>query len=95
MSVTANDVVIYGAASIAENDSDAHGGAIATTVRYIFGDAALANSPIASGGDGTLRYNSTNNADSAVDVTVTGRNVGGSIVSETKALGNSGVLVTG
>ena len=95
MSVTANDVVIYGAADIAENDSDVHGGAVATAVRYIFGDAALVNSPIASGGDGTLRYNSTNNADSAVGVIVTGRNVGGSIVSETGTLGNSGVVTTG
>lgn len=95
MSIVASDIVIYGASSQAENDSDAHGGAISTAVRYIFADAALANAPAASGGDGTLRYNSTNDGDSSVDVTVTGRNAGGSIVSETKTLGNSGVVVTG
>jgi hypothetical protein len=95
MSVTANDIVIYGAVSRAENDSDAHGGDILTSSRYIFGDAALANSPAASGGDGTLRYLSTNDADNGVDVTVYGRNLGGSLVNETRTLANSGVVQTG
>jgi hypothetical protein len=95
MSVTANDIVVYGAANIAEDDSNTHGGAVATSKRYIFGDAALANNPAASGGDGTLRYNSTNNADNGVNVVVHGRNLGGSLVSETGTLGNSGVVQTG
>jgi hypothetical protein len=95
MSIVASDIVVYGAANIAEDDSNTHGGAIATTTRYIFGDATLVNAPAASGGDGTLLYNSTNNTDNGITVTAYGRNVGGSLVSEAKTLGNSGVAVTG
>lgn len=95
MSVTANDIVVYGADNIAENDSDVHGGAIDTSVRYIFGDATLANNPAASGGDGTLRYYSVNDSGNGVNITAYGRNLGGSLVSETKILGNSGVAITG
>jgi len=95
MSVTVDQIVVYGAANIAENNTSGHGGAIDTSKRYIFGDHLLANNPAASGGDGTLRYYSTNNADNGVDVTITGRNTGGSIVTETKTLANSGVVQTG
>ncbi len=95
MSVTSEQIVVYGAANIAENNTSGHGGTIDTSKRYIFGDHILANNPAASGGDGTLRYFSTNNADSGTDVTVTGRNLGGSIVSETRTLANSGVVQTG
>jgi hypothetical protein len=95
MSIVASEVVIYGAINIAENDGDSHGGAISTSTRYIFGDANLANAPAASGGDGTLRYLSTNDGDNGTSINVVGRNLGGSLVGETRTLGNSGVAVTG
>ena len=95
MSIVSTDIVVYGAANVAENDSDAHGGAISTSKRYIFGDATLVNNPAASGGDGTLRYYGTNDSGTGVVITVYGRNVGGSLVSETGTLGNSGVVQTG
>jgi len=85
MSVTASDIIIYGAANIAESNSGTQGGAIDTTVRYIFDDATLVNDPTASGGSGALVYVSDNAGDT-MNITVTGREASGSIVSETKAL---------
>lgn len=95
MSVTSSDLKFYMAASHPSGDAGTVGGAIDTTVRCLFDDATLANAPNASGGDGTLRYKSTNNADNGTTVTIYGRNAAGSLVSEAKNLGNSGVVVTG
>jgi hypothetical protein len=76
-------------------DTGTVGGAIDLTRRILFEDSALCNAPAASGGDGTLRYQSTNDADSGVTVTVYGRNVAGSLVEEAKDVGDSGVSTTG
>lgn len=43
MPVSITDIVIYGAASVAEADGATHGGAIDTTRRYVFSDSTLAN----------------------------------------------------
>ena len=88
MSIASTDIVIYGAANIAENDSNTQGGAIDTTIRYIFDDADLVNDPTTDGGDGTLIYVSDNAGDN-MNITVTGRDISGSIVSETKAINNT------
>lgn len=91
MSVIASDLVVYGAANIAESDSGTQGGAIDTTVRYVFDSASLVNDPTASGGDGELTVVSSNGADT-MNITVTGRNAGGSIVSQTIALNGTTVV---
>lgn len=95
MSVTSTDLKFYASANMPSGDSGTVGGAIDTTRRVLFEDSALANSPAASGGDGTLRYLSTNNADSGATVTIYGRNAAGSLIEEAKDVGNSGVVVTG
>lgn len=95
MSVTSTDLRFFAAANMVSGDSGTVGGAIDITREVIFDDATLANTPTASGGDGTLRYESTNNADSGVTVTVYGRNTAGSLIEEARDVGNSGVDVTG
>lgn len=95
MSVIASDLVFYASAGMVSGDSDTVGGAIDLTREIIFDDAVLCNSPAASGGDGTLRYVATNDADNGVTVNVRGRNSEGSLVEEAKDVGNSGVDVTG
>ena len=95
MSVVASDIVIYGAANIQETDSGTMGGAIATTVRYIFDDATLANDPTASAGDGTLKAVSSSASDITQVITVTGRNAGGSIVTDTFTLNGTTVVAGG
>ena len=96
MPITSSDIKIYaGDSGIPENSGDPCGGAMSTATRLIFGDAALANAPAASGGDGTFSCNSTNNADNGVTVTVYGRNPAGSLINEAETLGNSGVAVDG
>lgn len=86
MSVTASDLVIYGSASMPENDVDSAGGAIATTTRVIPDSASLMNAP-----GGLIEMVSDNLADT-MNVTITGRNAAGSIVSETKALNGTTVV---
>jgi len=95
MSVTSTDLKFYASENMPSGDSGTVGGAIDITRRVLFEDSALANNPAASGGDGTLRYLSTNNADSGDTVTVYGRNAAGSLISEAKNVGNSGVVTTG
>lgn len=95
MSVTASDIKFYMSENRPSGDTGTVGGAIDTTFRALFDDYLLANTPSASGGDGTLRYESTNNADNGVTINVYGRNAAGSLVEESKNVGNSGVDVTG
>lgn len=80
MSVVSTDLVFYGSANMPENDTDPAGGAIDTAVRVIPNSATLMNAP-----GGLIEMVSSNAADT-MNVTVTGRNAAGSIVSETKAL---------
>ena len=81
MSVVAGDLKIYGAANIAEEDVSTQGGAIDTSVRYVFTDADLANGP-----SGTVSVLSDSAGDTTQDVTTTGRDAAGSIVSEALSL---------
>ncbi len=77
MSVVASDLIIYGAANIAEDDVSTQGGAIDTAVRYVFDDSALANTL-----NDTLEVLSSSGSDTTQSVTVTGRNTAGSIITE-------------
>lgn len=77
MSVSASDIIIYGAANIAEDDVSTHGGAINTTVRYVFDSSTLANTL-----NDKVSVSGSLAADTTQKVTITGRNTGGSIISE-------------
>jgi len=78
MSIVASDLVIYGAANIAETDGVTQGGAIDTTVRYIFDDASLVNTT----GPDTVDVSSDNAGDTGITITITGRNAAGDIVTD-------------
>jgi len=95
MSLISTELKFYASENMSSGDTGTVGGAIDTTRRIIFDDYVLCNTPNASGGDGTLRYQSTNNADSGVTVNIYGRNSQGSLISESNNVGNSGVSVTG
>lgn len=81
MSVVSADLIIYGAANIAESNTGTTGGAIDTTVRYVFDSSTLANTL-----NDTIDIVSDNAGDTTQTVTVTGRNSEGSIVTEEFAL---------
>lgn len=93
MSVVDSDIKVYGAANIPESDTGTVGGAIDTSVRYVFDDSALVNDPTNSGGDGTVKITSSNGTDVSQTVTIYGRDSGGSIVSEALALTGTGIVV--
>lgn len=88
MPIASGDLVIYGAANIAEADGATQGGAINTAVKYIFDSATLANAP----GPDTVEVLSSNAGDTTQTVTVTGRNAGGSIVSDVLSLNGTSVV---
>jgi len=77
MSVASTDLVIYGAANIQTTDSGTQGGAIDTTVRYIFDSSSLANTL-----QDTVEVVSSNAGDTTQTVTITGRTAGGSITTD-------------
>lgn len=77
MSVTPNNVVLYGSADMATADGTVTGGAVSFSTRIGF-------SPLAAAG--TYNYVSDSASDTAVTITITGRNSAGTIVSETKTL---------
>lgn len=81
MSVQSSDIVVYGAANIAEDNSSAQGGAIDTSVRYVFDDSTLANTL-----NDTVDVVSNASGDTSQTVTVYGRDASGSIVSEAFSL---------
>ncbi len=89
MSVASTDLVWFGSAGIAEDDVTTQGGAIDTTVRYIFDSTSLANSL-----SDTVEVLSSSAGDTSQTVTVYGRNAGGSIVSEVLSL-NGTTIVNG
>lgn len=76
MSVVASDLIIYGAANIAEADGETQGGAIDTSVRYVFDDSSLVTD------NDTFDVVSDASGDNTQTVTITGRNSEGSIVTE-------------
>lgn len=86
MSVASTDLVIYGSANIPTTDSGTMGGAIDTTVRYIFDSSSLANT-LAD----TLEVLSSSAGDTSQTVTVYGRNSAGSIVNEVFTLAGTTV----
>ncbi len=77
MAVAASDIVIYGAANIAQSDGATTGGAIDPTIRYIFDDALSANTL-----DDTVGCVSDDAGDLDLLLHITGRNTAGSIVSD-------------
>lgn len=87
MSLSASDLVVYGSANMQESDSGTQGGAIDTTTIIVFADSSLANTL-----NDTLEVLSSNAGDTTQTVTVTGRNSGGSIVSENFSLNGTTVV---
>lgn len=75
-SVVASEIIVYGAVNQAEADGVTQGGAIDTTVKYIFDDADNVNDP----GPGIIGVKSDSSSDTSITMYVTGRNIGGSIV---------------
>ncbi len=82
MSVLSTDIIIYGSANMPEDDVSTSGGAIDTTCKLLFTDIAATD---------TVKLQSTNAGDT-MNVTITGRDSSGAIVSEVKAL--TGVTLT-
>ena len=80
-SIVASDIIIYGSANIAEVDAATHGGVIDLAVRYVFDDSTLANTL-----NDTVDIISSAAGDTSQTVTITGRNTGGTIISEGIAL---------
>lgn len=83
MSIASTDLIVYGTANNPEANGVTSGGAIDTAVKMIFTDIAATD---------TVKFQSSNAADT-MNITVTGRNAAGAIVSETKAL--TGTSLTG
>jgi hypothetical protein len=77
MSIVSTDIKIYGAANIAEDDVSIHGGAIDTTVKYVFDDSTLTNTL-----NDKVSVSGSLADDTTQVITITGRNTGGSIISE-------------
>lgn len=90
MSVIASEIIIYGAANRADSDTGTQGGAIDTTVRYVFDDATEANS--VGGSAGALEVLSSSAADTTQTVTVTGRLASGAIETEAFSLNGTSVV---
>ncbi len=86
MAIASTDIVYYGAANIVEDDVSTQGGAIDTSVRYVFDSSTLSN-VLAD----TIEMVSSSAGDNSQTVTVTGRNSGGSIITENFSL--NGVTV--
>lgn len=89
MSIASTDIIFYGTASQAEDDSSTQGGDIDTTTIVVFDSSSLANSL-----SDTVKVVSSNAGDTSQTVTVTGRAASGSIVSEVLSL-NGTTLVAG
>lgn len=87
MPIASTDLVWYGSANMPEADGTTTGGAIATATRVVPDSASLFNAP-----GGAIEMLSSNAAD-AMNVTITGRNAAGSIVSETKALSGTTAVI--
>lgn len=78
MPITASDIVIYGSQTMPENDGTLNiGGAIDLTTLIVFVDI---DTP------GTIEVVSDDNSDNTQQLTATGRNIGGSIISESVTL---------
>lgn len=80
-------IVVYGSANIAEIDTGTTGGAIDTSVRYVFDSASLANSP-----SGIVKTRSSSGSDTSQTVTIYGRVAGGHIENEALSLNGTNVI---
>ena len=76
MSIASTDLIVYGCANHAQDNTSTQGGAIDTTVQIVFTDISAT--------DG-VEYVSTNAGDT-MNITTYGRSAAGTIVSETTAL---------
>ena len=76
MSVASTDLVAFASANMPEDDTSTSGGAIDTSTIVTFTDIAATDSVEAV----------SDNAGDTMNLTVTGRNAGGAIVTETQAL---------
>ena len=85
MAVTANDIVIYGSAVMPTGDTALPGGAINTGIKMTFTDMSV----------NTGLSVSSNGASDSFQVSVTGRNAGGSIVTDTFLVNNTLARVSG
>lgn len=84
MSVTASDIVVYGSATMPEDDTTtAIGGAIDTTTTVVFTDLTTAS---------TLEVLSSNAGDTTQTLTVYGRDSTGIAISETVSLNGTTVV---
>ena len=86
MSVLPSDLTFYGSASMPDVDGATTGGAIARNRIVNFADMAAA---------GTVNYVSSSASDTAVQITVTGRDVSGVIVIEAQTLSTGTTPVAG
>ena len=82
MSVIPSDLIVYGCANHQETDAGTQGGAISTSKKLVFNDITPT---------GNMQVVSSNAGDTTQTVTITGRNAGGTIISEVKTL--TGVTV--
>ena len=85
MSVSASDIVVYGSANMPEDDSSTSGGAIDTATKVIFTDISATDS---------VECVSDNAGDTTQTITITGRDSGGNIVSETETLNGTSEVST-
>lgn len=84
MSVLASDIVVYGSATMPENDTTtAIGGAIDTTTLVVFTDVTTAS---------TLEVVSSSTSDTSQTLTLTGRDSTGVAISETVSLNGTTVV---
>lgn len=83
MTISASDLIIYGAASHAEDDSSAQGGAIDTSIKMAHTFMAVAD---------TIEALSSAAGDTTQTLTITGRLVGGAIDTETIDLNGTAVV---
>ena len=84
MSISNSDLVIYMASNKPTNDTSLAGGDINSSIRATFTDPSSA---------ATIKFVSTNALD-VQNVAVTGRNAGGSIISETLAINGTTTVTT-
>jgi len=84
MAVSATDIVVYGSATMADDDVTTQiGGAIDTTVRLVFTDISPA---------GLIEVVSSNAGDTTQTLTVYGRNSAGELISEAKTVNGLSVI---
>jgi hypothetical protein len=77
MSVTLNNLVLYGSANMVSADGVTAGGAVAFNTRVLFADLTAT---------GTVDYVSSSTSDTATTIAITGRDSTGVIQTETKTL---------